>query len=85
MLPWVIANQGATVDEVCERFGYTRSGLVKDLNLVTGSAGEMGIDLPVTSRIKEMYEILQAEGEGINGTQALIKALESITGIRVEK
>ena len=34
MLPWVIANQGATVDEVCERFGYTRSDLVKDLNLV---------------------------------------------------
>ena len=34
MLPWAIANQGATVDEVCERFGYTRSDLVKDLNLV---------------------------------------------------
>ena len=24
MLPWVIANQGASVDEVCQRFGYTR-------------------------------------------------------------
>lgn len=34
MLPWVIANSGATVDEVCERFGYTRSQLVSDLNLV---------------------------------------------------
>ncbi|MFH2071683.1 MAG: WYL domain-containing protein [Actinomycetota bacterium] len=34
MLPWVIANQGATVDEVCNRFDYTRSELVKDLNLV---------------------------------------------------
>ncbi|MCJ7725792.1 MAG: WYL domain-containing protein, partial [Acidimicrobiia bacterium] len=34
MLPWVIANQGATVDEVCSRFGYTRAELVKDLNLV---------------------------------------------------
>jgi len=34
MLPWVIANPGATVDEVCERFGYERSDLVKDLNLV---------------------------------------------------
>jgi len=34
MLPWVIAHQGATVDEVCERFGYTRPDLVKDLNLV---------------------------------------------------
>ncbi len=34
MLPWVIANQGATVDEVCTRFGYTPSELVKDLNLI---------------------------------------------------
>lgn len=34
MLPWVIANPGATVDEVCERFDYTRSQLVADLDLV---------------------------------------------------
>jgi proteasome accessory factor C len=34
MLPWVIAHQGATVDEVCERFGYTGAELVKDLNLL---------------------------------------------------
>jgi proteasome accessory factor C len=34
MLPWVIANPGATVDEVCQRFGYTRRDLVADLDLV---------------------------------------------------
>lgn len=34
MLPWVIANEGATVDEVCERFGYSRKSLIDDLNLV---------------------------------------------------
>jgi predicted DNA-binding transcriptional regulator YafY len=34
MLPWVIANPGSSVDEVCERFGYTRSDLIKDLNTV---------------------------------------------------
>lgn len=34
MLPWVIANPGSTVDEVCERFGYTNSELATDLNLV---------------------------------------------------
>jgi proteasome accessory factor C len=34
MLPWVIANPGATVTEVCERFGYTEAELVKDLNIV---------------------------------------------------
>lgn len=34
MLPWVIAHQGASVDEVCERFGYTRAELLSDLDLV---------------------------------------------------
>ena len=34
MLPWVIANPGATVAEVCERFEYTERQLVADLDLV---------------------------------------------------
>lgn len=34
MLPWVIANPGASVDEVCARFGYQRSELVRDLEIV---------------------------------------------------
>jgi proteasome accessory factor C len=34
MLPWVIAHPGASVAEVCRRFGYTRPELVRDLNLV---------------------------------------------------
>jgi proteasome accessory factor C len=34
MLPWVIAHPGASVDEVCDRFGYTRNQLASDLDLV---------------------------------------------------
>ena len=34
MLPWVIANSGASVTEVCDRFGYTRRELAADLDLV---------------------------------------------------
>ncbi|GIU93047.1 MAG: protein pafC [Acidimicrobiia bacterium] len=34
MLPWVISHPEATVDEVCERFGYTRRELLADLDLV---------------------------------------------------
>ena len=82
---WQLANLAPRIIERDFKPGFMIDLLVKDLNLVTGSAGEMGIDLPVTSRVKEMYEKLQAEGEGKNGTQALIKALEKITGVRVEK
>lgn len=34
MLPWVIANPGVTVDEVCARFEYDRRDLAADLDLV---------------------------------------------------
>ncbi len=34
MLPWVIANPGAKVEEVCDRFGYTKRELAADLDLV---------------------------------------------------
>jgi proteasome accessory factor C len=34
MLPWVIANPGNTVEEVCRRFGYEQADLVKDLNVI---------------------------------------------------
>lgn len=34
MLPWVIANPGATVDEVCDRFEYSKRQLAADLELV---------------------------------------------------
>lgn len=34
MLPYVIANPGVPVEELCERFGYDRKTLISDLNLV---------------------------------------------------
>lgn len=35
MLPWVIANPGSTVDEVCSRFGYaSHQDLARDLDMV---------------------------------------------------
>lgn len=34
MLPWVIANPGASVPEVAERFGYTAKELAADLNVI---------------------------------------------------
>jgi 2-hydroxy-3-oxopropionate reductase len=82
---WQLSNLAPRIIERDFRPGFMIDLLIKDLNLVTGSTGEMGIDLPITTCVKEMYEKLQAEGEGKNGTQALIKALEKITGVRVEK
>lgn len=34
MIPWTMANPGASVSEVCERFQYTEKDLAQDLNIV---------------------------------------------------
>src|SRR5438067_279188 len=34
LVPWVIANPDATVDEVCERFGITRDELASDVDVL---------------------------------------------------
>jgi proteasome accessory factor C len=34
LVPWVMANPGATLDELCARFGTTREELVADLEMV---------------------------------------------------
>lgn len=82
---WQLSNLAPKIIERDFNPGFMIDLMVKDLNLVTGSAGEMGLELPVTNIIKTMYKELQAEGEGRNGTQALIKAREKANGIIVEK
>lgn len=34
MLPWAIAHEGVAVEELCQRFGYTRQELFDDLQIV---------------------------------------------------
>ena len=39
VLPWIVQHQGATVDEICERFGLRRDDLVSDLDFVFVNVG----------------------------------------------
>jgi 3-hydroxyisobutyrate dehydrogenase-like beta-hydroxyacid dehydrogenase len=50
-----------------------------------GAADVVMTPVPVTSIIHQMYYSLQSDGEGKSGTQALVKALEQIEGVEVEK
>ena len=82
---WQLSNLGPKIIERDFRPGFMIDLIVKDINLITGSAAEMGLELPVINRVSSMFKMLQEEGEGKNGTQALIKALEKATGLTVEK
>jgi 2-hydroxy-3-oxopropionate reductase len=82
---WQLANLAPKIIERDFSPGFMIDLMLKDLNLVTDSARQMGISLPVTDIVRDMYAKLRSEGEGRNGTQALIKALEEHTGVYVEK
>lgn len=82
---WQLVNLAPRIVERDFEPGFMIDLMHKDLNIVLRTAEEMKITLPVTSLVKEMYKSLQSEGEGKSGTQALVKALERLTGIRVGK
>jgi proteasome accessory factor C len=39
VLPWIVQHQGATVSEICERFGLARDALISDLDFVFYNVG----------------------------------------------
>ena len=53
----------------------------KDLRLVLGAANELGIGLPGVSIAHQLLNTIEAAGEGDEGTQALVKALERMAGV----
>ena len=56
--------------------GFKVKHLVKDLEIAVESAQEMGLNLPGLDKAIELYRILESDGEGESGTQALLKLYE---------
>ena len=55
----------------------------KDLRLVMGAASELGLGLPGASLAHQLFNNIEAAGEGDEGTQALVKSLERMAGVEV--
>ena len=54
----------------------------KDLRITLGTAGEGHTSLPGTALVSQLLAANQAAGEGREGTQALVKTLERLAGIK---
>ena len=80
---WQLANLAPRMITRDFRPGFMVDLMQKDLNLVMEAANEAKVPLPVTSIVHHMFYSLQSAGEGKNGTQALVKALERVAGIEV--
>jgi 3-hydroxyisobutyrate dehydrogenase len=80
---WMLANRGPQMAERDWRPGFTIDLQQKDLRLVLEAADELGVPLPGTSLVFQLYRALQRRGLGAEGNHALVKALEELCGVEV--
>lgn len=82
---WQLENLGPRIIKRDFSPGFMVDLMQKDLRLIMETAAAMKTPLPVTSLIHQMYYSLQSSGEGKSGTQALVKALESLADVEVRQ
>ncbi len=82
---WQLSNLAPRIIKRDFRPGFMVDLMQKDLRLVMGAAEVVKTPLPVTSFIHQMYYSLQSAGEGRDGTQALVKVIERVTGVEVKQ
>jgi len=80
---WMFSNRAPQVMRRDWRPGFTVDLQQKDLRLVLEAADEIGVPLPATSLIFQLYRTLQQRGLGSEGNHALVKALEYLSGMEV--
>ena len=77
---WMLANRGPQMIAGNWEPGFTIDLQQKDLRLVLDTADEIGVPLPGTALIFQLYRALQHSGLGSEGNHALIKALRQLAG-----
>jgi 3-hydroxyisobutyrate dehydrogenase len=80
---WMLSNRGPQMIDRDWRPGFTIDLQQKDLRLVLEAADDLGVPVPGTSLVFQMYRGLQNRGLGSEGNHALVKALEEMSGIRL--
>lgn len=80
---WMLSNRGPQMIERDWSPGFTIDLQQKDLRLVLEAANDLGVPIPGTALVHQMYRALQNQGLGSEGNHALVKALEMMSGIEV--
>ena len=65
--------------------GFYIEHFVKDLGIALAEADRMGLRLPGLKLAHELYHVAQEQGHGKCGTQALILALEKMSGMEIKQ
>jgi 3-hydroxyisobutyrate dehydrogenase len=80
-MSWAMANYAPKMLAGDFRPGFMVDLQQKDLRLVLGDADAAHLSLPGAALAHELYNALQAAGEGRDGNHALIKVIERLSGI----
>jgi len=80
---WMLSHRGPQMIARDWTPGFTIDLQQKDLRLVLEAADELGVPVPGTSLVFQMYRALQEQGLGGEGNHALVKALEMMSGHQV--
>ena len=80
---WMFTNRAPQIIDRDWRPGFTIDLQQKDLRLVLDAADELGVPIPATSLVFNLYRTLEARGLGSEGNHALVKALENLAGFEV--
>lgn len=70
---WSLENYAPRILKKDYSAGFFVKHFIKDLGIALDEAERMGLNLPATQKAKELYDKLQENGHGDDGTQALIK------------
>ena len=62
--------------------GFYVEHFIKDMAIGLAEAEKMNLSLPGVGLAKQLYEAVRAQGYGRKGTQALLLALEALSGVK---
>jgi 3-hydroxyisobutyrate dehydrogenase len=78
---WSLTNLGPRMLAGNDAPGFFVDHFVKDMGLALDEARRMQLSVPGLALAHQLYVALQAQGRGRDGTQALIHAVASLSGI----
>lgn len=78
---WTLDNLAPRIVKRDFEPGFYVEHFVKDMGIALQEANQMGLAMPGLSLVKQLYESVKAQGNGKKGTQALMLALENMSGV----
>ena len=79
---WMLTNLGPRMQQADYAPGFMVRLQQKDLRLALAAAASVGVPLPTTSLVHQLFAAVEAHGGGALGTQALVTAIEALAGGR---